>query len=242
VAFELLIQLARNWRLRSLILRVPRGRRLSKPANFDDFANAQVSQPMEKTRRSNGRRNIRSCRSVKRAPAASVSTNGSAAHRQQPDLSRDPLFRGLSSGDYEFDDDTLTKRLMVCVDGRNLDFVRSLRKTSDNDRPAAGVGPDPRCAINRHMEMPDAGRHIKRLGTEHREDLQIFGAVPDEGDSATQRFGQWRIDHDFRLRLGGLSDGVGHPQNGCRYDKADECLRHVCFSLLELTRADDVIH
>ena len=66
---------------------------------------------------------------------------------------------------------------MVCVDGRNLDFVRSRRKTSDNDRPAAGFGPDPRRAINRHMEMPDAGRHIERLRAEHRDDLQIFGAV-----------------------------------------------------------------
>src|SRR5215207_1180921 len=61
------------------------------------------------------------------------------------------LFRGLSSGDHEFDDDASIQGLMVCVDGRNLDLVRSWRKTSDNDRPAAGFGPDPRRAINRHM-------------------------------------------------------------------------------------------
>jgi hypothetical protein len=90
--------------------------------------------------------------------------------------------------------------------------------------------------------MPDAGRHIEGLRAEHREDLQIFGAVPDERDSAAQRFGQWRIDHDFRLRLSSLSDGVGRPQNGCRNNKADECLSHVCFSLVELTRPDDVIY
>jgi hypothetical protein len=95
----------------------------------------------------------------------------------------------VTTGYHEFDDDALTQRLMVCVDGRNLDFVRSLRKTSDNDRSAAGVGPDPRRAVNRHMEMPDAGRHIEGLRAEHREDLQIFGAVPDERDSAAQRFG-----------------------------------------------------
>jgi hypothetical protein len=35
--------------------------------------------------------------------------------------------------------------------------VWSLRKTSDNDRSAAGVGPDPQRAINRHMEMPVRG-------------------------------------------------------------------------------------
>src|SRR3954453_13594147 len=70
------------------------------------------------------------------------------------------LFRRLS-GDREFDHNALTQSLMVCVDGRNLDLVRSLRKTSDNNRPAAGVGPDPRRAINRYMEMPDAGRHIE---------------------------------------------------------------------------------
>ena len=60
------------------------------------------------------------------------------------------------------------------------------------------------------------------LRAEHRDDLQIFGAVLDEHDSAAQRFGQRRIDHDFRrgLRLSGLSDGVGRPQNGYRYDKA----------------------
>jgi len=39
------------------------------------------------------------------------------------------------------------------------------------------------------MEMPDAGRHIEGLRAEHREDLQIFGAVPDERDSTAQRFG-----------------------------------------------------
>ena len=121
-----------------------------------------------------------------------------------------PLFRCLSCGDHEFDDDASIQGLMVCVDGRNLDFVRSLRKTSDNDRPAAGFGPDPRRAINRHMEMPDAGRHIEGLRAEHRDDLQIFGAVLDEHDSAAQRFGQRRIDYDFRrrLRLSGLSDGA----------------------------------
>ena len=69
---------------------------------------------------------------------------------------------------------------MVCVDGRSLEFVRSRRKTSDNDRPAAGIGPDPRRTINGHMEMSDAGRHIERLRAEHRDDLQIFGAVLDE--------------------------------------------------------------
>ena len=126
------------------------------------------------------------------------------------------LFRRLSSGDHEFDDDASIQGLMVCVDGRNLDFVWSRRKTSDNDRPAAGFGPDPRRAINGYMEMPDAGRHIDRLRAKHRDDLQIFGAVLDEDDSAAQRFGQRRIDHDFcrRLRLIGLSDGVGRPRNG----------------------------
>jgi hypothetical protein len=121
---------------------------------------------------------------------------------------------------------------MVCVDRRNLDLVRSRRKTSDDDRPAAGVGPDPRRAINRDMKMPDAGRHIERLRAEHRDDLQILCALVDEHDAAAQRFGQRRIDHDFRrrLRLSGLSDGVGRPQNGYRYDKGDECPGHVCFS------------
>jgi hypothetical protein len=38
---------------------------------------------------------------------------------------------------HEFDDDASIHRLMVCVYGRNLDLVRSRRKTSDDDRPAA---------------------------------------------------------------------------------------------------------
>ena len=63
---------------------------------------------------------------------------------------------------------------MVCVYERNLDLVRSRRKTSDDERPAAGFGPDPRRAINRDMEMPDARRHIERLRAEHRDDLQIL--------------------------------------------------------------------
>ena len=61
--------------------------------------------------------------------------------------------------------------LMVCVYESNLDLVRSRRKTSDDERPAAGFGPDPRRAINRDMEMPDAGRHIERIRAKHRDDL-----------------------------------------------------------------------
>ena len=91
------------------------------------------------------------------------------------------------------------------------------------------------------MEMTDAGRHIEGLRTEHRDDLQIFGTVLDEHDSAAQRIGQRRIDHDFRRRLGssGLCDGVGRPQNGYRYyrEMPWSCL----FSLSGLTRTDDVI-
>jgi hypothetical protein len=99
-------------------------------------------------------------------------------------LRAEVLFRRLSSGDHEFDDDASIQGLMVCVYGRNLDLVRSRRKTSDDDGSAAGFGPDPRRAINRDVEMPDAGRHIERLRTEHRDDLQIFSAVLDEHDSA----------------------------------------------------------
>jgi hypothetical protein len=88
---------------------------------------------------------------------------------------------------------------MVCVYEGNLGLVWSRRKASDDDRPAAGVGPDPLRAINRDMEMPDAGRHIERLRAEHGNDLEIFGAVVDERNSAAQRFGQRRIDHEFRL-------------------------------------------
>ena len=92
------------------------------------------------------------------------------------------------------------------------------------------------------MEMPDTGRHIEGLRAEHRDDLQIFGAVLDEHNSAAQRFGQRRVDHDFRrrLRLSGLSHGAGRPQTGYRHDKSDKCLGHVCFSFSEFTRTDDV--
>ena len=99
------------------------------------------------------------------------------------------LFRGFSSGNHKFDDDASIQRLMVCVYGRNLDFVRSRRKPSDDDRPAACFGPDPRRAINRDVEMPDAGRHIERLRAEHWDDLQIFGAVMEDYDAAAQRLG-----------------------------------------------------
>jgi len=119
---------------------------------------------------------------------------------------------------------------MVCVYERNLGLVWSRRKTSDDDRPAAGVGPDPLRAINRDMEMPNAGRHIERLRAEHGNDLEIFGAVVDERNSAAQRFGQRRIDHEFRRRLSSLSVGVGRPQKGYRYDNCDECPDHVFFS------------
>jgi hypothetical protein len=79
---------------------------------------------------------------------------------------------------------------MVCVYESYLGFVRSGRKASDDDRSAAGVGPDPLRAINRDMEMPDARRHIERLRAEHGNDLEIFGAVVDERNSAAQRFGK----------------------------------------------------
>ena len=78
---------------------------------------------------------------------------------------------------------------MVCVDGLNLDFVRSLRKTSDNDRSAAAVAPDRRCAINRYMEMPMWGDTSRVCEPNTGKDLQIFGAVPNERDFTAQRFG-----------------------------------------------------
>src|SRR3954471_11779852 len=96
------------------------------------------------------------------------------------------LFRRLFSGDHEFDDDGSIQGLMVCVYERDLDLVRSRRKASDDERPTAGFGPDPLRAINRGMEMPDARRHLDRLRAEHRDDLQIFGAVLDEHDSPAQ--------------------------------------------------------
>src|SRR5438067_350056 len=70
------------------------------------------------------------------------------------------------------------------------------------------------------------------LRAEHHDDLQIFGAVLDEHDTTAQRFGQRRIDHDFcrGLWLCSLSDGVGRPQNGYHYDKAEDCSGHLCFS------------
>ena len=119
---------------------------------------------------------------------------------------------------------------MVCVYESNLGLMRSRRKTSDDDRASAGIGPDPLRAINRNMEMPDARRQIGGLRAEHWDDLKIFGAVLDERDSAAQRFGQRRIDHEFRRRLSSLSDGVRRPRNGYRYDNGDECSDHVCFS------------
>ena len=74
------------------------------------------------------------------------------------------------------------------------------------------------------------GDRLGGLRAEYWDDLKIFGAVLDEHDSTAQRFGQRRIDHDFRRRLSSLSDGVRRPQNGYRYDNGDECSDHVCFS------------
>jgi hypothetical protein len=50
-----------------------------------------------------GSRSTRSCRWAKRASAASVSTNGSAAHRQQPDPASANLRIGLGPLDYGAD-------------------------------------------------------------------------------------------------------------------------------------------
>jgi hypothetical protein len=52
------------------------------------------------------------------------------------------------------------------------------------------------------MKMAYTGRHIEGTRAKHRNDLQIFGAVLDEHDSAAQGFSQRRIDHDFRRRRG----------------------------------------
>jgi hypothetical protein len=131
------------------------------------------------------------------------------------------------AGDHELDDGTPNQRLMVCVYEGNLGLVWSRGKTSDDDRSSAGVGPDPLRTINRDMEMPDARRQTGGLGAEHGDDLEIFGAVVDERNSAAQRFGQWRMDHEFRRRLSSLSVGVGRPQNGYRYDNCDKRPDHV---------------
>src|SRR5262245_37769623 len=107
---------------------------------------------------------------------------------------------------------------MVCVYESNLGLVWPRRKTSDDDRPAAGVGPDPLRAINRDMEMPDARRQVGSLRAEHWDNLEIFSAVIDERDSTAQRFGQRRVDHEFRRRLlpSSLSDGIGRPRKAYR--------------------------
>ena len=66
--------------------------------------------------------------------------------------------------------------LMVCVYERNLDLVRSRRKTSDDERPAAGFVPRPTA---RHQPRHGGAR----CGATHRapsgrtpDDLQIFTA------------------------------------------------------------------
>ena len=67
------------------------------------------------------------------------------------DSSEPSLIRRLSFRDYEFDDGAPIQRLMVSVYEGNLGLVRPRRKASDDDRAAAGVGPDPLRAINRDM-------------------------------------------------------------------------------------------
>ncbi len=46
---------------------------------------------------------------------------------------------------------------MVCVGKSDLDLVRAGRKTDDDERVTAGVGPMLQRAIDSDMEVPDAG-------------------------------------------------------------------------------------
>ena len=77
-------------------------------------------------------------------------------------------------------------------------LVRPGWQAVENHRLSAGIGPDPRGIIDRHMDVSDPGRHGKRGRPKHRHDVQILRAILNHHPATRQGFGQRRIDDDLR--------------------------------------------
>ncbi len=79
--------------------------------------------------------------------------------------------------------------------------VRPWWQAVENHRLSAGIGPDPRGIVDRHMDVSDAGRHGKRGRSKHRHDVQMFSAILNHHAPTRQGVGQRRIDDDLRRRF-----------------------------------------
>ena len=128
-------------------------------------------------------------RGLRTAPASP-----GAGRREPPDIAagriidgRGALAVGLSAADDPASGIVIGDRALA-VGGRAAEAVaarivvraRLLRRGSA--KPTTRHRPP-------HGTAPMCGGHIEGLRAEHREDLQIFGAVPDERDSTAERFG-----------------------------------------------------
>ena len=90
---------------------------------------------------------------------------------------------------------------MVRIFQLDQDFVRPWGKSVNNERQATGVGPAPWVVIDGYMDVSDARRHCQRSRSEHRHNVQIFGAILDDYPALRQRLGKRRIDDDLSRRF-----------------------------------------
>src|SRR5258705_491279 len=101
----------------------------------------------------------------------------------------------LRNGDlYHF----LSNRLMVGIDQLDEDLVRPRREAIDNDGLSAGICPDPRGIVDRHMDVSDTGRDGQRGRSKHRHDVQVLSAILNHYPTPRQGLWQRRIDDDLR--------------------------------------------
>src|SRR5258707_1214637 len=71
----------------------------------------------------------------------------------------------------------LINRLMVGTYQLDEDLVRARREAIENHGLSAGISPEPRGVVDRHMDVSHAGRHGKRGRPKHRHYVQVFSAI-----------------------------------------------------------------
>ena len=98
-------------------------------------------------------------------------------------------------------DPALIEKLMVRGLQLKQYLMRSGREAVQRDRLPARAHPHPRKIVDAHVQMPDPRRYGNRSGAEHRNGVQIFGAILDHDATELQGIGERRIDDELRRRF-----------------------------------------
>jgi hypothetical protein len=91
----------------------------------------------------------------------------------------------------------LIEQLVVRTFQLNQDPMRPGQQAVQNHGLSACIDPDPRCIVDRHVDVSDPRRNGKRGRSEHRRHVQVLRTILNHYKAMRQGFGQGRIDDDF---------------------------------------------